>query len=205
MNVIMSWIILIIVVGWFLLAFLGVVIFTNEIIQKRRFYNAVRETVYAEPFILKQCTESIKNSYEVYRRYYYFTPCEPIINICQEFAVNIRLGKALDCYQLNHKNELADRVEFVINQLREEQQFDDEKASEIVMELSGIISSETLEEIKRKLTFLEAYHKGVISVKNAEINEIRNRMKTKKWISLITGALGVIGSIASVVSLFLAK
>lgn len=205
MGDLLGWALYILFIGWCALAIAFFVCFVYEFAQKRKFYAAVCEIVYAKPFVLEKCTESIKNSYDVYRRKRLITVSEPIIDICQEFAMDMRNGRRLDSFKINCKSELADRVEYVIEQIREEEQFDDEKAREIIAELNGNIANETLEKIKRKLTFLEAYHKGVISVKDAEIRNIEAKMKTKKWISWATGTLGVIGSIASIVSLFLTK
>lgn len=202
---ILSWIIYILCISCcaFILAFL--ICFIYENMQKRKFYTAVREKVYANPFVLEECAESIKNSYDVYRRNRLITISEPIIDVCQEFAVDMRNGKRLNSFQYNRKTELADRMERIIEQIKEEEQFDDEKAREIIMELTGNIPNDTLENVKRKLTFLEAYHKGVINIKDAEIKDIKAKMKTKRWISWVTGTLGVVGSVASIVSLFLTR
>ena len=111
----------------------------------------------------------------------------------------------MDSLKYPIKDEYADRVNQVIGKLKKEESFNDEKAKEIVSELNGKIDNISLENIRIKLTFLEAYHQGIVNVKDAEIKKIRNEMIRKKWISIVTGALGVVGSIASIISYFESK
>ena len=202
MEDMLIWVIFLLIPIWCILILFLLMRVIFELIERRKFYFSVIETVKQKSFEVSKCTESIRNSYDVYRRCSFIWESQPIIDICQDFAVDIRNGKKLERFQIQSKSELANRLEKIIAQIREEEQFDDEKARELIEEIGCEVSSETLESVKRKLVFLEAYHKGIIGVKNAEIKNIKAKMETKKWISWVTGTLGVIGSIASIISLF---
>lgn len=170
---------------------------------KGRFFKATREVVAAKDFEVHRCTASIKNIYEVYRNHRFGFASKKITSLCQELSSDIRRGRGLDSIQCMSKDEWSDRVDEVIKQLQYEENFDDEKANEIIVELNGNIKAEIIESVKQKLVYLEAYHKGVISVKDAEIQELKNKMKKKQWIVWISGIIGVIGSFASIISLFI--
>ena len=195
----------IVVCGWIGVMVIGVIAFAYEIIEKKKSLNAMEETIYDKNFELGKCVDSIKNIYEVYNSYHIFFEERPIIDVCQEIAIDIRNGKGMDSLKYPIKDEYADRVNQVIGKLKKEESFNDEKAKEIVSELNGKIDNISLENIRIKLTFLEAYHQGIVNVKDAEIKKIRNEMIRKKWISIVTGALGVVGSIASIISYFESK
>lgn len=202
MEDILIWVIFLLIPVWCILILFLLIRAAYELVERRKFYFTVIEIVKQKSFEIYKCTESIKNSYDVYRRCSLIWESQPLVNICQDFSVDIRMGKKLERFQIQSKSELADRLECVITQIKEEEQFDDEKARELIDEISNEVSSGTLELVKQKLIFLEAYHKGIIGVKDAEIKLIKAKMETKKWVSWITGTLGVIGSIASIISLF---
>lgn len=195
----------IVVYGWIGVMVIGVIAFAYEIIEKKKCLNAMKETIYDKNFELGKCVDSIKNIYEVYNSYHNFFEEQPIIDVCQEIAIDIRNGKGMDSLKYPIKDEYADRVNQVIGKLKKEESFNDEKAKEIVSELNGKIDNISLENIRIKLTFLEAYHQGIVNVKDAEMKKMRNEMIRKKWISIVTGTLGVVGSIASIISYFESK
>lgn len=171
-------------------------------IYETRFYKVVKENLSIKKFEINKCTESIRNGYEVYRRHRFGFSNKKIVQICQEFASNLRIGKSLNSIESQNKDEWADRLDRVIKQLKYEENFDDEKANEIISELNGKIDKNSIGQVKQKLIFLEAYHKGVISVKDIEILELKEKMQRKKWISWATGIIGIVGSLASVIAIF---
>ncbi len=172
-------------------------------IYEARFYMVVKENLAVKKFEINKCTESIRNGYEVYRRHRFGFANKKIIQICQEFATNLRIGKSLDSIKSQYKDEWADRLEKVIKQLEYEESFDDEKANEIISELNGKVDCDSIRKIKQRLIFLEAYHKGIISVKDIEILDLKEKMQRKKWISWISGIIGIVGSLASIISIFM--
>lgn len=172
-------------------------------IYEARFYIVVKENLAVKKFEINKCTESIRNGYEVYRRHRFGFSNKKIVQICQEFASNLRIGKSLDSIKSQNKDEWADRLDRVIKQLKYEESFDDEKANEIISELNGKVDCDSIGQIRQKLIFLEAYHKGVISVKDIEILELKEKMQRKKWISWISGIIGIVGSLASIISMFM--
>lgn len=172
-------------------------------IYEAKFYIVVKENVSVKIFDLNKCTDSIRNGYEVYSRHRFGFSNKKIVQICQEFASNLRIGKSLNNIESQSKDEWADRLDRVIKQLKYEESFDDEKANEIISELNGKVDSNSIGQIKQKLIFLEAYHKGVLSVKDIEILELKEKMERKKWFSWISGIIGIIGGLASIISIFL--
>lgn len=195
----------IVVFVWLVVMVTAMIEFFYEIIEKKKCLNAMKETIYDKNFELSKCVDSIKNNYEVYDSYHVFYVRRPIIDVCQDLAIDIRNGHGMDSRRYKSKDLYADRLNQVIEQLKNEEDFNDEKAMEIVSELKGKIDNISLENIRRKLTFLEAYHQGIVSVKDAEIKKIRSEMIRKKWISIVTGVLGVVGSVASIISYFESK
>lgn len=91
-------------------------------------------------------------------------------------------------------------MEKVIKKFQYEENFDDEKANEIISELNGKISNVSIGKIKQKLIFLEAYHKGVISVKNGEIRELKEKSQRKQWLTWISAIIGIVGNFATIFS-----
>lgn len=172
-------------------------------IYEREFFIVVKENLSVKNFNLCKCTESIRNAYEVYRRHRFGFANKKIVFICQEFTTNLRIGKKIDDAEKCNKGKLADRLEEVIKQLQYEEQFDDEKANEIVSILEGKIVNGVIDQVKQKLIFLEAYHKGIISVKNAEIHDLKEKIQKRKWLTWISSAIGIIGSLASILSFFI--
>lgn len=171
-------------------------------IYEKRFYIVVRNLLSTKSFNLNNCVNSIRNNYEVYRRHRFGFANKKIIPICQDCASNLRLGIGLDSVKGQYKYEAANRLEEIIKQLQYEEQFDDEKANEIIEQLDGKISNEIIGQVKQKLVFLEAYHKGILSVKNLEILELKDKIKRRSWITWITGTIGIVGSVASIISIF---
>ena len=170
-------------------------------IYEVKFFSAAKLVLKNSKFDLDKCVDSIRNSYDVYRRHRFGFNNKGIIAICQELAVNLRNGKGLDSVGYMVKDVWADKLDKIIKQLQYEEAFDDEKANEIVKELDGNINNSIIENVRRKLAYLEEYHKGIISVKNMEIQELKYKESKDKWIKYITSAIGVIGSIASIISL----
>lgn len=171
-------------------------------IYEKRFFKAVSETLKGKKFDVNECTISVRNIYEEYRwNRFGFTP-KKIILICQELAADLRRGKGMDSLNYKQKDEWASRLDKVIIQLQYEESFDDEKANEIISELDSKVDSQVIANIRQKLIFLEAYHKGVIHTKNAELEELKYKMRRKQWITWISGIIGVVGSIASIYSSF---
>ena len=198
-NLIGVAIILIWITAW-LMIIIGLIL--GKVYEKN-FYIVVREILYDSNLNLEKCTNGIRNGYDVYRRHRFGFSSKKIIPICQEVASGLRRGVNLNGIQRNYKDDLADKLEEVIKQLQHEENFDDEKANEIIAELNEKIDSNTLGNIKQKLIFLEAYHKGMISVKNVEMEELKDKIQKKKWITWISGIIGIVGSIASIISFFI--
>lgn len=140
-------------------------------IYEKRYYTEVKILLINHEFNLDKCTNSIRNGYEVYRRHRFGFSGKKIVPICQDFVSNFRRGAALSSIEYESRNKLADRLEEVIKRLQYEEQFDDDKANEIIDDLKNKIDNDIIEQVKRKLTFLEAYHKGILSVKDIEILE----------------------------------
>jgi hypothetical protein len=170
---------------------------------ENRFFSAVKAVLNASEFDLGKAIDSIKNSYAVYRAHRFGFANKKIIAICQELSMNLRNAKGLDSVKFAYKDLWAGRLDDVIKQLQYEEAFDDEKANEIVAEVKGSVSNDIVEKVRRKLVFLEAYHKGVVSVKNAEIQELKDKESRDKLSKGIVGTLGVVGSVASIISLFI--
>ena len=192
----------IIFVWTFVIIMIGIGYILSKIYE-REFFIVVKENLAVKNFNLCKCTESIRNAYEVYRRHRFGFTNKKIVFICQEFTTNLRIGKKFDDAEKCNKGKLADRLEEVIKQLQYEEQFDDEKANEIVSILEGKIVNGVIDQVKQKLIFLEAYHKGIISVKNAEIHDLKEKMQKRKWLTCISSAIGIIGSLASILSFFI--
>lgn len=172
-------------------------------IYENRFFAAVKAVLDVSKFDLGKAIDSIKNSYAVYRAHRFGFASKKVIAICQELGMDLRNGKGLDSVKSTYKDLWASRLDDVIKQLQYEEAFDDEKANEIVTELKGSVRDDIIEEVRRKLVFLEAYHKGVISVKNVEIQELKDKASRDKLGKWIVGTLGVVGSVASIISLFI--
>ncbi len=198
-NALMAIAIIIIWVSAMLFILIGLILGK---IYERRFYIVVIDILDNSNFSLEKCTNSIRYGYDVYRRHRFGFSCKKIIPICQDFASSLRRGVSLDRIQYLSRDKWAEKLEEVIKQLQQEENFDDEKANEIINELNGKIDNKNLEKIKQKLIFLEAYHKGVISVKDAEIVELQYKIQKKRWITWISGIIGIVGSLVSIGSFF---
>lgn len=183
----------------FLVIFIGLLL---SRVYEKRFYNSVIEILASKNYSLETNIDSIKNEYEVYRRHRFGFAGKSIVSICQESASSLRRGIKLDSIQCNQKDEWANGLEKIIKQLKYEQQFDDEKANEIINELYDKIDDKSIEKVKQRLVFLEAYHKGVLSVKNLELQDLKEKMNRKQWISWVSGIVGVIGGLISIISIF---
>lgn len=172
-------------------------------VYERRFFHGVKECISVKKIDLQKCAESIRNYYAVYRNHRFGFNGKKITQICQELSLDIRRGVRLDSIEYKSKDEWADRLDEIIKQFQYEEHFNDEKANEIVDELNGKIAIEFINKIKQKLIFLEAYHKGIISVKDVEIQELRDKLKRKQWINWVSGIIGIVGSLVTIISLFL--
>lgn len=194
---------LVLLVVWFSIMLMMIIGLSLGKIYEKRFYIAVSKLLSGKSYKLDDCVNSVKNNYEVYRRHRFGFANKKIVPICQEFASKLRIGIGLDSIQNLYNNEMADRLEEVIKQLQYEEHFDDEKANEIIEDLNGKINNEIVEQVKQKLVFLEAYHKGIVSVKDLEISELKYKIQKKNWATWITGIIGVTGSVASIISIFM--
>ncbi len=169
-------------------------------IYKKKFFSVVKETVKVKEFKLEKCVASIRNGYSSYRRHRIGFTSPKIVFICQDFASDIRRGKTFDIIEYKSKDLWADRLEEAIERIKDEEAFNDEKANSIIDLLNKKVDDTITQKVKQNLVFLEAYHKGIISVKDTEIQELKSKIQRKQWIVRISSGFGIIGSLVSIIS-----
>lgn len=171
-------------------------------IYENRFFGAVLEVLKNSKTTLEEKVNSVKYIYGSYTRHRFGFINKKIIPLCEDLTLRLRNGKGLDSLDYKMKDEWAQRLESIIERLESEEKYTDERANEIVEILQEKVDSNILGTIQQKLTFLEAYHKGVLDSKTLEIETLKEKMNRKHWITVIGGILAVFGSIASIYSLF---
>lgn len=184
-GVILLWITLVIVL---LCAWIG------SKIEHERFFRAARRSLEATD--LEVVRNGIKNDFEVYRSHRFGFKGKTIVEMCQELGRKIKLQE----YPLPEK--CLRRLEEVIIIFQDEYKIDDEKMNMVianVQEKSGIEDARSLREY---LLRVNAYHAGILFEKDRHFEEMKEKLVRKKWVSNLGYILGIIGSLASIYSIF---
>lgn len=144
--------------------------------------------------------KGISNDFEVYRNHRFGFKSKTVIELCQELEREIKLQE-----KGNSKNDHIQKLEDVISILKDEYKFDDEKMNEIIKNVQNKADVEEARKLREYLIRLNAYHDGIIYEKDRYFKDFQERSTRKKWVSNFGYAIGIIGSIASIYSLFFAK
>lgn len=185
---------------WITLVAIILIMWIGSKIENKKFFKAVQRSLEFKD--IDEIRNGIKNDFEVYRNRRYGFESKTIIELCQEFDRKLKLQED-DIRDKN--NNYIHKLEAVISILKDEYKFDDEKMNKIVENVqdnSGIEDARTLREY---LIRLNAYNEGILFEKERRFKDIQEKLTRKKWMSNLGYIIGIIGSMASIYSLFIAK
>lgn len=176
------------------------------------------ETTYKHNVIeiIKNCKKSeinqttidkMKNAYDVYRNRNYGFGYKDIIQLNQQLEQDLRTNTYKKYYKTGDiKNVVgADNLDLIINFLKEQLRFDDEKANELFENLSKELQpnqTKIIYDFKIFLSELNAFNKGRLFEKEYEISSLKQKLKRKHWFSYILGGIGLLSSIITILGTF---
>lgn len=167
----------------------------SKIENERFFKSAMRSLDFSS---IDEVRKGISNDFEVYRNHRFGFKSKTIIELCQELERKIKLQEK-DVSQ----NENIRKLESVISILKDEYKFDDEKMNQIITNVQNKADVEEARKLREYLIGLNAYHDGIIYEKDRYFKDFQEKSTRKKWGSNLGYAIGIIGSLSSICSLFL--
>lgn len=166
----------------------------SKIENERFFESAMRSLDFSS---VDEIRKGITNDFEVYRNHRFGFKSKTVIELCQELERKIKLQEE-DVSQ----NEHVQKLEAVISILKDEYKFDDEKMNQIIINVQNKADVEEARKLREYLIRLNAYHDGIIYEKDRYFKDFQERATRKKWVSNLGYIIGIVGSIASIYSLF---
>lgn len=183
---------------WITMIAIILIMWIGSQIENEKFFKAVQRSLEFKD--IDDIRNGIKNDFEVYRNRRYGFKSKTIIELCQEFDRKLKLQED----DIRNKNYIH-KLEAVISILKDEYKFDDEKMNKLVENVQGNSGIEDARILREYLIRLNAYNEGILFEKERTFKDMQERLARKKWISNLGYAIGIIGSIASIYSLFFAK
>lgn len=169
-------------------------------IENERFFKAVKRSLDFKD--IDEIRNGIKNDFEVYRNRRYGFKNKTIIELCQAFDRKLKLQED-DIKGENYDN--IHKLESVISILKDEYKFDDEKMNELVKNVESNSGIEDARILREYLIRLNAYNEGILFEKDRAFKDMKEKITRKKWLSNLGYIIGIIGSGASIYSLFFSK
>lgn len=167
-------------------------------ISTHRFYIAAYKSLNRENVYKR--TQSIRNDYEVYCKKRYGMVGKDIISLCQELASKLKSSDTFQGFVISQY--VIEYLEEVIEVLKDDYNFEDEKINYIINEISQKTNEEYARTVREYIIRLQAYCQGQLFEKDREKQNYIDKMERKKWFNRFCGILGVVGSIASIYSIF---
>ena len=140
--------------------------------------------------------DSIQNEFEVYRNHGFLFKKKTIIELCQELGRKLKLKADIE------SKSAVMILENVISLLKDEYRFDDDKMNDTIKEIECKAGLDEARKVREYLIRLNAYHQGIIYEKDRYFKDMQEKFTRKKWISSLGYILGLVGSVASIYSLF---
>lgn len=164
------------------------------------FYTAAYESLGRNN--VNERVQSIRNEYEVYRRRRFGSGWKEFIPLCQELASKLKSNRDGTFRGYGIVKDRIENLEEVIEVLKDEYNFEDEKINKVVNEIAENTNKEYARKVKEYIIRLQAYCQGQLFEKENEKQHYINKMERKKWFNRLCGIIGIIGSIASIYSIF---
>lgn len=191
---------IVILLIWITMIAMILIMWVGSQIENEKFFKAVQRSLEFKD--IDEIRNGIKNDFEVYRNRRYGFKSKTIIELCQEFDRKLKLQED----DIRNKNyNYIHKLEAVISILKDEYKFDDEKMNKLVENVQGNSGIEDARILREYLIRLNAYNEGILFEKERTFKDMQERLARKKWISNLGYIIGIIGSIASIYSLFFAK
>lgn len=188
---------IVVLLAWLTIIVILLIMWIGSRIEYIRFFKAAMRSLDFSS--IEEVRKGISNDFEVYRNHRFGFKSKTIIELCQELERKIKLQDN----GINQK-ERIEKLESVISIYKDEYRFDDEKMNEVIKNLQNKTDVEEARKLREYLIRLNAYHDGIIYEKDRYFKDFKERTTRKKWISNLGYILGVLGSIASIYSLFFA-
>ncbi len=167
------------------------VLWIGSRIEDTRFYKAATKSLKFKN--IEESVNGIRNDFEVYRNHRFGFKSKSIIDLCQELERKMKLENI---------DEDVHKLEDIILIFKDDYKFDDEKMNKIIEKTRNQSGTEEARELREYLIRLDAYNSGIIYEKERYFKDMLEKMERKKWVSRIGYIVGIIGSIASVYSIF---
>lgn len=185
-----------VVLIWATVIIMILVMWIGSKVEHERFFRAARRSLEASN--IDEVRNGIKNDFEVYRNHRFGFKWKNIVEMCQELGRKMKLeGKD----QLN-ESQLR-KLEEIITILQDEYKVDDEKMNEVINNIQKKSGVEDARKLREYLLRVSAYHAGIIYEKDRCFKDMQGKLTKKKWASNLGYILGIIGSIASICSIFI--
>ncbi len=176
---------------WATLVLMLIVMWIGSRIAQKNFFKAAKESLK-----FRNVDESIKgitNDFETYRNHRFGFKSKTIIELCQELEQQLKL---------KNDTNYIEKLEEIISLLKDEYRFDDDKMNQVIKDISEKSSTEEARKVKEYLIRVNAYHDGIIYEKDRYLGDIQEKMARRKWFNRFCGVIGIVGSVASIYSLF---
>lgn len=169
------------------------VIFFGWIFSKRatdRFFKVAIKSLMLDS--VDKSLISLRNDFELYRNYRYGFSSKTIVLLCQELQAKMKL---------ENNEQYIEKLDEIIAILKDETRFDDEKKNEIVDNVNKVSVKEA-RLLREYFIRLDAYNLGRLFEKDRNFEDMKVKLTRKKWVSIFGYILGVVGSVASIWSMF---
>lgn len=185
---------------WLTIVAMILMMWIGSKIENARFFKAaIRSLDFKD---IDEVRDGIQNDFEVYRNRRYGFKSKKIVDLCQEFERKLKLQKN---GILGKNDNYIHKLHLVISILKDEYKFDDEKMNQIIENVRSSSGTDDARTLREYLIRLNAYNDGIIFEKKQNFKDMQEKLTRKKWVSNLGYTLGIIGSIASIYSLFWIK
>lgn len=180
-----------IILLWATLAIMFMSMWISSRIESKKFFDAAQVSLKLTG--LDESAKSITNDFEVYRNHRFGFKSKTIIELCQEFEHKLKLKK---------DEKYISKLEDIISLFKDEYRFDDEKMNDVINNVRDKSGKEDARTIREYLIRVNAFNNGIVYEKDRYLKDIQEKMERRKWFNRLCGAFGIIGSIASIYSIF---
>lgn len=159
--------------------------------EKNKFFKAAEKSLKFTG--IDESVKGITNDFEVYKNHRFGFKSETVIELCQELEQKLKL---------QGDSEYIQKLENVISLFKDEYRFNDEKMNDVINNIRDKAGAEDARVTREYLIRINAFNNGIIYEKDRYLKDIQEKMARRKWVNRLCSILGIIGSIASIYSIF---
>jgi len=183
-----------VILMWVTICLILFVFWIGNKVAYHKFFKAAKYSLKGNN--IDDIRRSIINDFEVYRNHRFGFKSKSIIELCQELENKLKLEEDLT------NTRSIDNLEHVILILKDDYKIDDEKMEQVIWNLQAKSGLDEARKLREYLIRTDAYYKGILFEKDRCFKDMKEKLQMKKWASILGYVIGIIGSVASIYSIF---